>query len=65
MENLMEKFVEVFKQFEKLNPMEMQVVLCMLIDKTAKENGVASVELMGALRPLIEVVNEQMGTEGL
>ena len=57
--------MEVFKQFEKLNPMEMQVVLCMLIDKTAKENGVASVELMGALRPLIEVVNEQMGTEGL
>lgn len=65
MENLMEKFAEVYEPFGKLNPLEMQVVLCMLIDKTAKENGVASVELMGALRPLIEVVNEQMGTEGL
>ena len=63
--NLVARFQEVFKEFNKLNPMEMQVAVCMLIDKTAKENRTSSVELMDTLRPLIEAVNNQMGFDGV
>lgn len=65
MENLMAKFKLVYTEFEKLTPIEMQVALCMLIDKTAHENGVASLELMDTLRPLIDWVNSNMGSAGL
>ena len=63
--NLVARFQEVFKEFNKLNPMEMQVAVCMLIDKTAKENRTSSVELMDTLRPLIEAVINQMGFDGV
>lgn len=57
--------VKIIEQFRELNPLEMQIAVCMMIDTTAKKQGTTSLDLMDDIRPVIEEVNSKMGFEGI
>ena len=59
------KVLEICRQAQELNPIEAQVLACMVIDIAAKKIEREPAELMDDLRPLVESVYRDMGFDGV
>lgn len=61
----MNTMIETLKEIGSENATMMPAVMCMLIDSVAMKMGMSSVEFVDMVRPIIESVNNEMGTEGV